>query len=94
MYAQPQDKICAQFGDRVLTQQRWGTQAGVLIRTGDSTPASGASLVVMVDSSNLDGGVVLPIVESDSQPDSSGEVQPGRQLQVHISDSPTVTSAI
>ena len=48
----------------------------------------------MVESSNLDGGVVLPIVAPDSQPDSSWIVEPGRRLRVHASDATSTTPTV
>jgi hypothetical protein len=65
----------------------------VLIQTEDiaNTPASGASLVVMVVSSIIDGDVVMPIFESDSQQE---EVEFGRQFQVCISDAASATSTV
>jgi hypothetical protein len=50
--------------------------------------------MVMVDSSTLDGEVVLPIIDSDRQLDSSEELMIGRQLQEQTSDTLSETATV
>jgi hypothetical protein len=96
IYAQPQDKPGAQFVARECQlTSNGGLKLGCSIEQEIAiTPASGASLVVMVDSYILDGRVVLPMIDSDSQLDYSEEVELSRQLQVRTSDPPSETPTV